>query len=70
MINELKNRLTALGMGEEMANKAISTVADFAKTRLPEQFHSALDDVMAGKTPDLGPLAGLMGGLKGLFGGK
>ena len=42
MINELKTRLTALGMGEEMADKAIGTVADFAKTKLPAQFHSGL----------------------------
>jgi hypothetical protein len=70
MINELKTRLMGIGLSEEMAGKAIETVADFAKTKLPVQFHSAMDDVMAGKAPDLGPMAGLMGGLKGLFGGK
>lgn len=70
MINELKTRLTAIGLSEEMAAKAIETVADFAKTKLPEQFHSAMDDVLAGNSPDLGPLTGLLGGLKGLFGGK
>jgi hypothetical protein len=68
MINELKVRLTSLGMDEEMASKAINTVAEFVKTKLPQQFHSALDDVMAGKDPDLGPLAGLLGGLRGFFG--
>lgn len=70
MINELKTRLTGLGMDEEMASKAITTVAEFAKAKLPEQFHSSLDDVMAGKDPDLGPLVGLLGGFKGFFGGK
>ena len=70
MINELKTRLTAIGLSEEMAAKAIETVADFSKTKLPEQFHSAMDDVLAGKNPDLGALGGLLGGLKGLFGGK
>ena len=70
MINELTSRLTAIGLSEEMANKAIETVADFAKSKLPEQFHGALDDVMAGNTPDLGGLGGLLSGLKGLFGGK
>jgi hypothetical protein len=70
MINELKTRLTAIGLSEEMADKAIETVADFAKTKLPEQFHSAINDVLAGKNPDLGALGGLLGGLKGLFGGK
>lgn len=70
MINELTSRLTAIGLSEEMASKAIETVAEFAKSKLPEQFHSTLDDVMAGNTPDLGGLGGLLGGLKGLFGGK
>jgi len=70
MINELKARLTALGMDEEMATKAIATMAEFAKTKMPEQFHSSIDDVMAGKDPDLGPVLGLLGGLKGFFGGK
>jgi hypothetical protein len=70
MIDELKQRLTGLGMNEEMATKAISTMADFAKSKLPSQFHSAIDDVMAGNKPDLGPMAGLLGGLSGLFGRK
>jgi hypothetical protein len=70
MINELKTKLTALGMTEEMAIKAIATVADFAKSKLPVQLHSAIDDVMAGKQPDFGPLAGMLGSLKGFFGGK
>jgi hypothetical protein len=70
MINELKSRLTGIGLSEEMATQAIQTVAEFAKTKLPEQFHSTLDDVMAGNNPDLGSLGGMLGGLKGLFGGK
>lgn len=70
MINELKSRLTELGLSEEIAGQAIETVAEFAKSKLPETFHSTLDDVMAGKSPDLGGLGGLLGGLKGMFGGK
>ena len=70
MINELKTRLTALGMDEEMATKAIETVAEFAKGKLPTQAHSMLDDVLAGKKPDLSQIGGLLGGLKGLFGGR
>lgn len=70
MIDELKARLTSLGMDGEMATKAIATMADFAKTKVPAPFHSAIDDVLAGKEPDLGPLGGLLGGLSGLFGGK
>ena len=67
MINELKVRLTGLGLSDEMASKAIETVADFTKSKLPEALHGPIDDVMAGKNPDLGKLGGLMGGLGGLF---
>lgn len=70
MIDELKQRLTALGMSEEMAANAITTVADFTKTKIPDQFHTAIDSVLAGERPDLGSLGGLLGGLGGLFGGK
>ena len=70
MIDELKARLTALGMDEQMATKAIAAMAEFAKTKAPSSFHSAIDDVLAGKKPDLGPLGGMLGGLSGLFGGK
>jgi len=69
-MNELKQRLAAIGLSEEMTDKAIATVADFAKSKLPENLHPMLDDVLAGKSPDLGPLGGMLGGLKGLFGGK
>jgi len=70
MINELKGKLTALGIDEETADKAISAVAEFAKQKLPSQLHSAIDDVMAGNNPDLGKISGLLSGLKGFFGGK
>lgn len=70
MINELKAKLTALGMDEAMATKALETVAEFAKAKLPAQLHTPIDEVMSGKSPDLGGLGGLLGGLKGFFGGK
>ncbi len=66
-MNELKEKLTALGLSEEMTDKAIATVAEFAKSKIPESYHSMLDDVLAGKTPELG---GVIGNLGGLFGGK
>jgi ketopantoate reductase len=66
-MNELKEKLTALGLSEEMTDKAIATVAEFAKSKIPESYHSMLDDVLAGKTPELG---GILGNLGGLFGGK
>ena len=66
-MNELKARLTALGMSDEMADKAIVTVADFVKSKIPATYHPMIDDVLAGKSPDLG---GILGSLGGLFGGK
>jgi hypothetical protein len=48
-----------------MTDKAIVTVAEFVKSKLPENFHKPIDEVLAGKSPDFGSL---FGGLGGLFG--
>lgn len=66
-MNELKQKLIALGLSEEMTDKAIATVAEFAKSKIPESYHPMLDDVLAGKTPEMG---GLLGTLGGFFGKK
>ena len=66
-MNELKTKLMALGLSEEMTDKAITTVAEFVKTKIPESYHSMIDDVMAGKTPELG---GILGSLGSFFGKK
>lgn len=67
IMNELKIKLMALGLSEDMTNKAITTVADFVKTKIPANYHSMIDDVMAGKSPEMG---GILGSLGGLFGKK
>jgi len=66
-MNELRKQLTDIGLSEEMADKAILTVSSFVKSKAPESYHGMIDDVMAGKSPDLG---GVLGKLGGLFGGK
>ncbi len=66
-MNELKLRLTALGLSEEMAGKVITTVADFVKSKVPASYHGMIDDVLAGKSPDFGAILGSLGSL---FGGK
>ena len=66
-MNELKEKLTALGLSEDMTDKAVATVAEFVKSKIPESYHSMIDDVLAGKTPELG---GVLGSIGGLFGGK
>jgi hypothetical protein len=66
-MNELKQRLIALGLSEEMTDKTIATVADFVKSKIPATFHPMIDDVRAGKSPDM---AGILGSLGGIFGGR
>ncbi len=66
-MNELKAKLMALGLSEEMTGKAITTVAEFVKTKIPNSYHSMIDDVMAGKTPEMG---GILGSIGSLFGKK
>ncbi len=66
-MNELKEKLTTLGLSEDMTDKAIATVAEFVKSKIPDSYHSMIEDVMAGKTPEMG---GILGSIGGLFGGK
>ncbi len=66
-MNELKSKLIGLGLSEEMADKTITTVAEFVKSKIPNSYHGMIDDVLAGKSPDLG---GILGSLGGLFGRK
>ncbi len=66
-MNELKQKLVALGLSEEMTDKVITTVAEFVKSKIPASYHPMIDDVLAGKTPELG---GILGSLGSLFGGR
>lgn len=66
-MNELKERLVALGMSGELADQAIATATDYVKSKTPAGFHPMIDEVLAGKSPDIG---GAFGALGGLFGGK
>ena len=67
MMNELKAKLMGLGLSAEMTDKAIVTIAEFVKSKIPASYHSMVDDVLAGKTPEMG---GILGTLGGLFGSK
>ena len=66
-MTELKDKLAALGLSAEMSDQVIQTVAEFVKSKIPSHFHGMIDDVLAGKSPDLG---GILGSLGGLFGGR
>lgn len=67
-MNELKERLAAIGLSSEQVDQTIETVAGFVKEKLPEQYQPMVDDMLEGKTPDLSQIAGgLLGKMKGLF---
>jgi hypothetical protein len=55
------------GISQDQARTAVQTVVDFLKQRLPAPVAAQVDGVLSGKGPDLG---GLAGGLGGMFGKK
>jgi hypothetical protein len=68
-MNELKERLTALGLSPEQVDGALKTVAEFVKSKLPGEYQGVVDSLLAGQTPDLSALGGgLLDKVKGMFG--
>ena len=68
-MNELKERLAALGLSPEQVDSAIKTVGDFVKSKLPAEYQGMVDSLLAGQTPDLSALGGgLLDKVKGMFG--
>ena len=64
-MDALKAKLTGLGLSEDMADKAIATVGDFIKERIPENFRPMVDKVLSGEDVS----GDAMGGAKDLLGG-
>jgi len=62
-MNELKAKLTSLGLSDEMATKALHAVGEFAKTKLPENMHPLVNQFLG---DDSNPSTGSAGGLGGL----
>ncbi len=68
-MNELKEKLAALGLSGEQVDGALKTVAEFVKAKLPEEYQGVVDSLLAGETPDLSSLGGgLLDKVKGMFG--
>ena len=67
-MNELKERLAALGLSEEQVDSTIETVSDFVKSKLPDDYKGMVDSLLSGQSPDLSALGGLLGKVKGMFG--
>ena len=69
IMDELKAKLTGLGLSDEMASQAIQAVGEFVKSKMPEQFQGVIDQLLSGQSPDLGSLSGgLLSKMKGMFG--
>lgn len=67
-MNELKEKLTALGLSPEQVDSALGTVAEFVKSKLPPEYQGVVDSLLAGETPDLASLGGgLLDKVKGMF---
>lgn len=66
-MEELKERLAALGIGDDKIDGVIETVLGFVKDKLPDGMEGMFDSVLKGEVPDLGD--DLLEKAKGLFGG-
>ena len=68
-MNELKEKLAALGLSEEQVEGTIQTVSDFVKSKLPDDYKGMVDSLLSGQSPDLSALGGgLLDKVKGMFG--
>lgn len=68
-MDELKAKLTGLGLSDEMATQAIQAVGEFVKSKVPEQYQGVVDQLLSGQSPDLSSLSGgLLDKFKGMFG--
>lgn len=66
-MDELKEKLAALGIEAEQMDGVIETVLGFIKDKLPDGMEGMFDSVMKGEVPEIG--GDLLEKAKGLFGG-
>ena len=65
-MDELIKQVTAkAGISEDQARKAVSTVLDFVKTRLPAPIASQVENAISGGGGGVGDIASKVGGLLG-----
>lgn len=53
IMDELKQKLIALGLSEEMVAKVIQTVGEFVQSKVPGVDRQAVEKLLAGDTSDL-----------------
>ncbi|NJN15415.1 MAG: DUF2267 domain-containing protein [Oscillochloris sp.] len=57
-----------VGISEQQAQQAVQVISGFLKDRLPEPIAGQIDGVLNGA--DISGVAGMLGGLGGMFGKK
>jgi hypothetical protein len=68
IMNELKEKLAALGLSGEQVDGALQTVAEFVKSKMPEEYQGIVDSLLSGESPDLSALGGgLLDKIKGML---
>jgi hypothetical protein len=60
-MNELKEKLMTLGLGDEMADQVLATVVEFAKSKVPAAYRGMVDDLLRGQSPELQGILGSLG---------
>jgi hypothetical protein len=66
-MDELKEKLAGLGIGDDKMDEVIQTVLGFVKDKLPDGMEGMFDSVMKGEVPEIG--GDLLEKAKELFGG-
>ncbi len=66
-MDELKEKLAALGLPAEQIDSVLETVFGFIKDKLPDGMEDMVESLINGETPDIG--GGLLDKAKNLFGG-
>ena len=66
-MDELKEKLAALGIEADQIEGVIETVLGFVKDKLPDGMEGMFDSVLKGEVPEIG--GDLLDKAKGLFGG-
>jgi hypothetical protein len=60
-MKELKEKLMTLGLGEDMAEKVMATVVEFAKSKVPAAYQGMVDDLLSGESSELRGILGSLG---------
>ena len=60
-MKELREKLIALGLCDDMADKVMVTVVEFAKSKIPATYHGMVDEMLGGESSELRGILGSLG---------